>query len=650
MKIWKNKPLLTDILVFIILPFIMTLIIESMGMEKLFGGFIKLFTDPFIFLCNVLIIASTLSVGLVLKRFRYFWVSIVASLWFIVGIANFILVSTRVLPLTPYDIQLADALPIMMKKYLSPGIMAVICIFLVLLMIALFTIFFRTLAMPKKKESLKRPLIFFTSIISLTLASVNIGIGCGILETEFKDLPNCFIKNGFVYSFTASFVGSGVTVVAGYDNTLMGEITASFKESAPKNVKKPNIIFVQMESFFDLNSLNNIKFSQNPVPNLTKLKSEHTSGLFTVPIIGAGTVNTEFEVITGMRNSDFGPGEYPYKTILLETTCESIAYNLKKHGYTSHFIHNYLGAFYGRNKVYSNLGYDYFFSIEYMTGYTVNVNGWAEDEILVRYINESLDSSEGPDLINAVTVQGHGSYEIESGYTKHLTVTECENEDMRSSYEYYANQIHEMDMFLGSLIDSMSARDEDTIIVIYGDHFPSIGFEDDDLEGRNTYQTDYVIWNNMGINYENEDLCSYQINSKVLEKLNITNGVINACHQTYKNSEDYEYYLQALEYDMLYGDKHVFGGENPYPPSTMKINRRKMVISDVMKSESIPDTYTVLGDSFTKRCYVRVGFTLVPTTYIDEHTLQFKSQSVKDGASVTVWEKDIGNSNKYIYK
>jgi len=650
MKIWKNKPLLTDIIVFIILPFLINLITDSLGMEKFWGGFEMLFSKPFVFLCNTLIIASTIAPGFILKRFRYFWVCIVSSVWLILGIANYILLSTRVLPLTPHDIQLVDVLPIMMKKYLSPVAMAIICIFLVLLLLTLFTIFFRTLAMPKKKTDIKRPLIFFVSIITSTAIFLKIGIASGMLETEFRDLPKCYTENGFAYSFSASLVGSGVSEVEGYDMNLMDEIVAPFKETSANDIKTPNIIFVQMESFFDLNSLNNMEFSQNPVPNFTKLKNENASGLFTVPIIGAGTVNTEFEVITGMRNSDFGPGEYPYKTVLLETTCESIAYNLKNHGYTSHFIHNYLGAFYGRNKVYSNLGYDYFLSIEYMTGYEVNVNGWAEDKILVKYINESLDSTQGPDLINAVTVQGHGSYDIDSGYTKHLTVTECENEEMRASYEYYANQIYEMDMFLGELMEAVSSREEETIVVVYGDHLPSIGFEDDDLEGRSRYETDYIIWNNMGIDYEKEDISAYQINSKVLEKLNITDGVINSCHQNYKNSENYEYYLQALEYDMLYGDKYVFDGKNPYPPSLMKINRRKMTIHNVVKSDIIDDTYTVIGDNFTKRCYVRVGFKLVPTQYIDEHTLQFRDHSVEEGISITVWEKDIGNSDKYQYK
>ena len=56
---------------------------------------------------------------------------------------------------------------------------------------------------------------------------------------------------------------------------------------------------------------------------------EYSSGYYKVPSVGAGTANTEFESITGMSMHYFGPGEYPYKSILRETTCESAPYVLK---------------------------------------------------------------------------------------------------------------------------------------------------------------------------------------------------------------------------------------------------------------------------------------------------------------------------------
>lgn len=94
--------------------------------------------------------------------------------------------------------------------------------------------------------------------------------------------------------------------------------------------KKPNIVMVQLESFFDPTLVNFLEFSQDPVPNFRSLMENYPSGYVTVPSVGAGTANTEFEVLTGMSLKFFGPGEYPYKTILQESTAESINYELKR--------------------------------------------------------------------------------------------------------------------------------------------------------------------------------------------------------------------------------------------------------------------------------------------------------------------------------
>ena len=82
----------------------------------------------------------------------------------------------------------------------------------------------------------------------------------------------------------------------------------------------PNIIFVQLETFIDPYELNFLSYSEDPIPNFHKLMQNYTSGYLTVPVVGAGTANTEFEVLTGMGIRFFGLGEYPYKTVLKDTS------------------------------------------------------------------------------------------------------------------------------------------------------------------------------------------------------------------------------------------------------------------------------------------------------------------------------------------
>ncbi len=144
--------------------------------------------------------------------------------------------------------------------------------------------------------------------------------------------------------------------------------------------KRPNILFLQLESFFDPTLVNYLNISEDPIPTFRKLMKEYSSGYYKVPSVGAGTANTEFESITGMSMVHyFGPGEYPYKSILRETTCESAPYVLKKLGYTTHAVHNNEANFYGRRSIFPNLGFDTFTSEEYMARENEkNPNGWVK--------------------------------------------------------------------------------------------------------------------------------------------------------------------------------------------------------------------------------------------------------------------------------
>ena len=51
----------------------------------------------------------------------------------------------------------------------------------------------------------------------------------------------------------------------------------------------PNIVVVQLESFFDATDVRWLKFSEDPLPNWHALSKEYTSGFYTVPTVGAST-------------------------------------------------------------------------------------------------------------------------------------------------------------------------------------------------------------------------------------------------------------------------------------------------------------------------------------------------------------------------
>jgi len=98
---------------------------------------------------------------------------------------------------------------------------------------------------------------------------------------------------------------------------------------------------------------------------------------------------------------------------------------------------------------------------------------------------------------------------------------------------------------------------------------------------------------------------------------------------------------------MLYGEKYAFNGQNPYRTSQMKVNRKKIEISDVYLAEGSADEYILKGEGFSENSRVRVGFTVMFTEYVDENTLKFKCNYMKETIPIVIWEPDIGESNSF---
>ena len=116
---------------------------------------------------------------------------------------------------------------------------------------------------------------------------------------------------------------------------------------------------------------------------------------------------------------------------------------------------------------------------------------------------------------------------------------------------------------------------------MYGDHLPTLGLETRNLSNRYLFQTQYVIWDNMGLEKQDENLAAYQIGAEVLDRLGIHVGNIIRYHQTRRSTRNYQADLEALQYDMLYGEQYVYGGESPYEPTEMKMGTEPIEIESV---------------------------------------------------------------------
>ncbi|SHM71471.1 Phosphoglycerol transferase MdoB [Anaerosporobacter mobilis DSM 15930] len=679
-----SKEELKNLIRFIYLSLAINLFIEILNRSSLLGALKHVVTNPLVFLYNTLIVLLTFSVAFLVKR-RFFVSTIVSIIWLGFAITNAVLLSFRVTPFTAVDLSLMDEAIPMIHVYLTKWqiVLIVIAAIVVITLIVLLFIF-----APKYKQRVARIrnavciVLLFGSILLLT----SLGISTNALAKNFGNLADAYKDYGFVYCFTNSLVNTGIDKPKSYSEEKMVELAEDTLTTPPEikedKKKTPNIIMIQLESLYDVTLMKDYTYSEDPLPNYHALQKEFSHGFLNVPSVGAGTANTEFEVLTGMDLDFFGPGEYPYKTILKEKTSESMAYNLKELNYSTHAIHNNDGTFYGRNQVFSNLGFDTFTSLEYMHNVELNPMGWAKDHVLIEEILKALKSTKEQDFVYTISVQGHGKYPgseddfsvpdsatlsssnpseeeqrqytLTEGYTPAVDAITVDGiaEADRCAFEYYVNQIHEMDAFIGDLINEFKKLDEDVVLVFYGDHLPSLGIEASDLENDNIYQTSYVIWDNMNLPKIDMDMEAYQITASILKRLNIDNGYLTKLHQNSLNTANYLEELELLQYDMLYGDQTIYGGTSPYIATNLQMGVDKIKVNGILTSG---DNIYIQGENFTEYSKVFLNDTELETTYVDEKNLSISTTTLNTGDEIKVGQKGddkviLSYSEPYVVK
>ena len=628
--------------------------IEAISRHSLWEAVDFMKERPLVFLYNAFLIFTTTLIVYLFRR-RVFWRTILFIFWMGLGIINGVLLSNRVTPFTGPDLHLiTDAFQIA-DRYLSPFFFVVVVIVAVLAVIGLIILFFKgPRYQGKMRYKLNIPLIAVG--IAAFAGTTKLALEKRVLSNYFGNIAFAYEDYGYPYCLATTVFNTGIGLPRDYSEEAVENIVKS-EESLPETgEKRPNILFLQLESFFDPELVEYLNISEDPIPNFRKLMQEYSSGYFKVPSVGAGTANTEFESITGMSMRYFGPGEYPYKSILKETTCESAAYVLKSLGYGTHAIHNNEANFYGRKNVFANLGFDSFTSEEYMSEQDdTNPNDWVRDHNLTKYILQAMESTEGPDYVYTISVQGHGDYPEEPVLENpKITVSGASSQAENYKWEYYCNQIYEMDQFIKELTDELSKLDEDVVLVMYGDHLPTMGLTVTDVKNKYLFQTEYVIWDNMGLEKQDKNLAAYQMAAEVMDRVGIHEGNVFRFHQARRNTKNYQVDLEMLQYDILYGEKYVYGGKNPFERVKMHLGVEDAQLDSI---EKISDgQYYIKGKNLTQSAFLEVNGELVAANFVDENTLLLLDTELKENDTMDIairsnssTHRVLTRTEKYIY-
>ncbi|MBQ8307161.1 MAG: LTA synthase family protein [Blautia sp.] len=359
--------------------------------------------------------------------------------------------------------------------------------------------------------------------------------------SDFWILQRTYARKGTVSTMLAEINYMKVDPPANYSVDKVEEIVADAREeqveaekaaaAAKKDdvVVPENLIIVMNESFSDPEYMGTAATDEELIPFWRSLDKNVIRGDLFVPIVGAGTSNTEYELLTSNCRAFIPMEVTPY-----ESYCQDpeygMALTLKAQGYRTWAVHPKEASNWNRNKVYPWMGFDEFLSLDnWDTDYELLRTVMSDQSCYERIVKEYKEKKKGEKLFTfCVTMQNHGSYLDESreGYEGRVKLDY--DEDMPKA-ELYLALMQESDKAFKYLLEEFEKVDEPTMIVMFGDHQPYI--EADyyrELKETHTgdmsvpysekrYVTPYVIWTNYDQPNVYQDMSSNYLGAYILQ-------------------------------------------------------------------------------------------------------------------------------------
>ena len=297
-------------------------LIEVISRHSFSDAFAFMFDRGLTYLYNSLIVFTSLHLVYFFRR-RALMRTIISVVWLFLGTINGCVLLKRVTPFTYTDVKLINDLFTMKSNYFSNGEAIAVILLVASVVTGIIVLWKKGPKYQGKQNRLASTLAIglFAFLIPMV---TNAAVSSNILSDYFENIAQGYKDYGFVYSFSASVMDQGMTAPRDYSQEAVDAALSKIDQKDSDVEELPNIICVLLESFIDPKDVKFLNCSQNPIPNFDHLYENFSSGYLTVPVVGAGTANSEFEILTGMGMQFFGLGEYPYKTILKSKSCEKI--------------------------------------------------------------------------------------------------------------------------------------------------------------------------------------------------------------------------------------------------------------------------------------------------------------------------------------
>ncbi|MBQ6825339.1 MAG: LTA synthase family protein [Clostridia bacterium] len=294
------------------------------------------------------------------------------------------------------------------------------------------------------------------------------------------------------------------------------------------------------------------------MPFMRSLTENTVRGNLYVPVIGAGTSNTEFEFLTGHTTAFLPSGSNAYMLYIKDAQA-SLVSTVEAQGYSSYALHPYYAMGWKRTEVYNNFGFNDFISLEdiidisLMEEYQdkgndpnylnqlVNERYPGKNMLIRQYISDAYNyklliedfenrDKNKPYFAFNVTMQNHGGYTTSAeNFDESIYATSTSKAYNKTNK--YLSLVKQSDNAFKDLINYFSKVKEPTVICMFGDHQPSVesDFIAETLGVSNLsnltpeqeqarHCTPFFIWANYDIEEKQIDkLSSNYLSSLVLE-------------------------------------------------------------------------------------------------------------------------------------
>jgi phosphoglycerol transferase MdoB-like AlkP superfamily enzyme len=416
----------------------------------------------------------------ILFRKNYVSFMLLAFVFTVFLLINNLKLQFRNMPFLPWDFIMARVVATVIGQFKITMPFAICVGAVILIAVSVVSVLMAKRFKIAKPNIVSRISIAVCTVVMFVFFMFNYLFG---VTVDLFDVKNFYLERGFVGAFFENMQYlKPIEEPENYSEQKMEEIYDEITNSVPEVTEnqKPNIILLMSESFWDIRRIKELNFGEEIFPNYTKLQETSTTGELLTNVYGGGTVNSEFEALTGMSVS-YLPLEYmPYQRCMRPNFFSINSY-LKAAGYKTLAIHPFEKTNYNRNTAYEYLGFDSVLWEDDFPEDTDRMRRYISDKALVERIIEEYEKNnkdnDSPWFNLSVSMQNHGAYwDILIDDGKDVDVdTSAFSEDARGSIKDLAIGLHYSDLALGELIDYFENVDEPTIIIMFGDHMTNAG-------------------------------------------------------------------------------------------------------------------------------------------------------------------------------